>query len=248
MADLLGAVALLLWGLRMVKSGVSRAFGVRLRRWIAAGTRNRMTAFGVGLIVTMALQSSTATALLTASFAGSGFMSSGMAQAIMLGANVGTSLVTPILAFDVHWLAPMLIAAGVVMFTFSEAKPNKGIARAVLGLGLMLLSLHLLGQSTEPVRQSQVLKALMASLNAVPVLAVIVAAVLAIASSSSLGVVLLVMSLAASGTVQAELGLALVLGANLGGAMPPVLATLGDSPLARRVTLGNLAARLLGCA
>ena len=247
MLDLVGAVALLLWGLRMVKTGVSRAFGARLRRWIAVGTRNRMMAFGVGLAVTMALQSSTATALMTASFAGSGFMSSAMAQAIMLGANVGTSLVTRILAFDVDWLAPLLIAVGVVMFTFSEARQIKGIARAVLGLGLMLLSLHLLGQSTEPMRQSQVLKALMVSLNAVPVLAVIVAAVLAIASSSSLAVVLLTMSLAASGSVPPELGIALVLGTNLGGAVPPVLATLGDSPLSRRVTFGNLAARLVGC-
>ncbi|RWJ60823.1 MAG: Na/Pi cotransporter family protein [Mesorhizobium sp.] len=247
MLDLVGAVALLLWGLRMVKTGVSRAFGARLRRWIAAGTRNRITAFGVGFAVTMALQSSTATALMTASFAGSGFISSAMAQAFMLGANVGTSMVTRVLAFDVHWVAPLLVAAGVVMFAFSEAKPNKGIARAVLGLGLMLLSLHLLGQSTEPMRQSQVLKALMVSLNAVPVLAVIVAAVLAIASSSSLAIVLLVMSLAASRTVEPELSVVLVLGANLGGAVPPVLATIGDSPLARRVTLGNLAARLIGC-
>ncbi|MEI5680657.1 Na/Pi cotransporter family protein [Mesorhizobium sp. CCNWLW179-1] len=247
MLDLIGAVALLLWGLRMVKTGVRRAFGARLRRWIAAGTRNRLMAFGVGLAATMALQSSMATALMTASFAGSGFMNSAMAQAIMLGANVGTSLVTRILAFDIRWLAPLLVAAGVVMFTISEAKPQKGIARAVLGLGLMLLSLHLLGQSTEPMRQSEVVRALMASLDTVPVLAVIVATVLAITSSSSLAIVLLVMSLAASGTVGPSLGLALVLGANLGGAIPPVLATLGDGPPARRVTVGNLAVRMLGC-
>lgn len=248
MFDLVGAVALLLWGLRMVKTGVSRAFGVRLRRWIAAGTRNRLLAFGGGLAATMALQSSTATALMTASFAGSGFMSSAMAQAIMLGANVGTSLVTRILAFDVHWLAPLLLAAGVIGFTFSEAKPNKGLSRALVGLGLMLLSLHLLGQATEPMRQSQVLKALMASLDTVPVLAVIVGAVLAIASSSSLVVVLLVMSLAATGVVGPGVAIALVLGANVGGAVPPVLATLGDGPLAGRATIGNLLVRLLGCA
>ncbi|GLS34973.1 sodium:phosphate symporter [Mesorhizobium tianshanense] len=247
MLDFIGAVALLLWGLRMVKTGVTRAFGARLRRWIAAGTRNRLMAFGAGFAATMALQSSTATALMTASFAGSGFMSSAMAQAVMLGANVGTSLVTRILAFDIHWLAPLLIAAGVVTFTCSEAKQPKGIARAVLGLGLMLLSLHLLGQSTEPLRQSAVLRALMASLEAVPVLAVVVAAALAIASSSSMAVVLLITSLAASGTLSPGLSLALVLGANLGGAVPPILATLVDGPLARRVTVGNFLARAIGC-
>jgi phosphate:Na+ symporter len=248
MLDLIGAVALLLWGLRMVKTGVSRAFGARLRRWIAVGTRNRLLAFGVGLAATVALQSSTATALMTATFAGSGFMTSAMAQAVMLGANVATSLVARILAFDTHWLSPILIGTGVAIFAFSEVKSQKGVARGVLGIGLMLLSLHMMGQAIEPMRQSEVLHALMASLGSVPVLAVVVAAVLAIASSSSLAVILLVASLAAQGAVGPSAGLALVLGANLGGAVPPVLATLGGSPLARRVTIGNLAIRMVGCA
>lgn len=247
MLDLIGAVGLLLWGLRLVKTGVIRSFGVRLRRWIGSGTRNRLLAFGMGLVATIALQSSTATALMTASFAGSGFMSSMMAQAIMLGANVGTSLVTRILAFDLHFLAPLMIALGVFAFGFSHSKPTKGLSRAVLGLGLMLLSLRLLGQATEPMQHSRVLVALMASLDAVPVLAVIVAAVLAIASSSSLAIVLLAMSLSASGTVTPALGIALVLGANLGGAVPPVLGTLRYGALARRVTIGNMLVRLIGC-
>jgi len=247
MLDLIGAVGLLLWGLRLVKTGVIRSFGVRLRRWIGSGTRNRLLAFGMGLVATIALQSSTATALMTASFAGSGFMSSMMAQAIMLGANVGTSLVTRILAFDLHFLAPLMIALGVFAFGFSHSKPTKGLSRAVLGLGLMLLSLRLLGRATEPMQHSRVLVGLMASLDAVPVLAVIVAAVLAIASSSSLAIVLLAMSLSASGTVTPALGIALVLGANLGGAVPPVLGALRYGALARRVTIGNMLVRLIGC-
>lgn len=247
MLDLIGAVGLLLWGLRLVKTGVIRSFGVRLRRRIGSGTRNRLLAFGMGLVATIALQSSTATALMTASFAGSGFMSSMMAQAIMLGANVGTSLVTRILAFDLHFLAPLMIALGVFAFGFSHSKPTKGLSRAVLGLGLMLLSLRLLGQATEPMQHSRVLVALMASLDAVPVLAVIVAAVLAVASSSSLAIVLLATSLSASGTVTPALGIALVLGANLGGAVPPVLGTLRYGALARRVTIGNMLVRLIGC-
>ncbi|RWB78236.1 Na/Pi cotransporter family protein [Mesorhizobium sp.] len=247
MLDLIGAVALLLWGLRLVKTGVIRSFGTRLRRWIGSGTRNRLLAFGVGLVATIALQSSTATALMTASFAASGFMSSMMAQAVMLGANVGTSLVTRSLAFNLHVLGPLMIALGVFAFGFSYSKPAKGLSRAVLGLGLMLLSLRLLGQATEPMQHSRVLVALMASLNEVPVLAVIVAAVIAIAASSSLAIVLLTMSLAASETVTPALGIALVLGANLGGAIPPVLGTLRYSALARRVTIGNMLVRLIGC-
>ncbi|MDQ0393440.1 Na/Pi cotransporter family protein [Labrys monachus] len=248
MLDLLGAVALLLWGLRLVKTGVMRSLGIRLRRWIASGTRNRLLAFGVGLVATLVLQSSTATALMTASFAGSGFMSTMMAQSIMLGANVGTSLVTRILALDLRLLAPAMIAAGVSAFGFSRSAPAKGLSRAILGLGLMLLSLRLLGEATEPMQHSRALIALMASLDAVPVLAVAVASVLAAAASSSLAIVLLAMSLAASATVTPALGIALVLGANLGGAVPPVLGTWRHGPLARRVTIGNMLVRLAGCA
>jgi phosphate:Na+ symporter len=247
MLDLVGTLALFLWGIRMVKTGMSRAFGVRLRRWIAAATSNRLMAFGVGLVTTVVLQSSSTTGLIMASFAGGGFVSAAMAQAVMLGANVGASLVPRLLAFANQWPAPLLIAVGVVAFTFSETKPSKGMARAALGLGLMLLSTHLLGQASAPMRQSETLLALMAALAAVPILAVIVAAVLAIASSSSLVVVLFVMSLAATGAVGGSLAIALVLGANIGGAVAPVIATLGDGPLARRVTLGNFLARLLGC-
>lgn len=247
MLDLIGAVALLLWGLRLVKTGVIRSFGINLRRWIGSGTRNRLLAFSVGLLATLALQSSTATGLMTASFAGSGFMSSMMAQAVMLGANVGTSFVARLLAFDLHFLAPLMIAVGVFTFSFSHSKSAKGLSRAILGLGLMLLSLRLLGQATEPMQHARVLPALMASLDAVPVLAVLVAAVLAFAASSSLAIVLLAMSLTASGTVTPSLGIALVLGANLGGAIPPVLGTLNYGALARRVTIGNMLVRLIGC-
>lgn len=248
MIDLIGAVALLLWGLRMVKTGIERAFGARLRRWIAQATRNRLTAFAIGLAATLALQSSTATALVTAGFAASGYMSATMAQAIMLGANVGTSLVARLLAFEIHALSPLLVLAGVALFTLSRTKIRKGVARAILGLGLMLLALHLLGGATEPMRQSPVLKALMASLAAVPLLAILVAAVLAVIASSSLAIVLLVMLLAMTGTVAPPLGLALVLGANLGGAVPPVLAILREGPAALRVTVGNLLIRLAGIA
>ncbi|GLR61977.1 hypothetical protein GCM10007919_67070 [Rhizobium indigoferae] len=140
-----------------------------------------------------------------------------------------------------------MIAFGVSAFGFSHSKPAKGLSRAVLGLALMLLSLRLLGQATEPMQHSPVLVALMESLDAVPVLAVIVAAVLAIASSSSLAIVLLAMSLAASGTVTPALGIALVLGANLGGAGSPILGTLRHGAMARRVTMGNMLVRLIGC-
>lgn len=247
LVDLLGAGALLLWGLRMVKTGVTRAFGASLRHWIGIGTRNRFIAFLVGLGATVAVQSSTATAMMAASFASRELMDTAMAQAVMLGANVGTSIVTRLLALDIHWLSPALILVGVALFMSSEASRRRAVARAVVGLGLMLLSLNLLGTATEPIRESSVIRAVLAALGEAPVLAVLVAAMLALVASSSLAVVLLVMSLAVTGQLTPGLAVALVLGANLGGAVPPYLATAGYGPLARRVTLGNLGVRLAGC-
>ena len=120
--ELIATAALLLWGLRMVRTGVSRAFGARLRLWLAAGTQNRLTAFAMGLAATCALQSSTATAVMTASFAGRALIGTAMALAIMLGADVGTSLVAQALAFDISWLSPVLIIVGVATFMARDPK------------------------------------------------------------------------------------------------------------------------------
>jgi phosphate:Na+ symporter len=245
--EIIGAAALLLWGLRMVRTGVSRAFGARLRHWLALGTRDRVTAFWVGLAATCALQSSTATAVMTASFAGRAMIGTAMALAIMLGADVGTSLVAQVLTFDMHWLSPALIVAGVALFMAKDASRPRAIGRALLGLGLLLLALRLLGEATEPMRDSAVVQSLLTALGQAPALGALVAAVLTVLASSSLAVVLLVLSLAIHGDLPPALAVAMVLGANLGGTVPPLLATAGAGPVARRVPLGNLAMRLAGC-
>src|SRR5476651_2864076 len=119
--NVLGSVALLLWGVRMVRTGLTRAFGATLRRAISACSRNRFTAFAGGIGLTGLLQSSTATALLLASFAGRGLISLPIALAVMLGANVGTTLTSQVLSFDLGWLSPLMIASGVIAFLASNS-------------------------------------------------------------------------------------------------------------------------------
>ncbi|GGF31861.1 sodium:phosphate symporter [Youhaiella tibetensis] len=244
--DILGAGALLIWGLRMVKTGVTRAFGVQLRLWIGRGTSNRVVSFCAGLFATLLLQSSTATAMMTASFASRQLLTGAMGQAVMLGANVGTSLVAGVLALDVHWLAPLFVLAGVATFKLNEGSKGKGIGRALLGLGLMLVALRLLGEATDPIRESTTIALILNALSGAPLFALILSAGLAVLASSSLAVVLLVMSLASAGTMDHGLALVLVAGANLGGAVPPLLATMGEGVLARRVTVSNLCVRACG--
>jgi phosphate:Na+ symporter len=246
--DLLGAGALLLWGLRLIKTGILRGFGPSLRQAIARGTGNRLKAALSGLMTTLALQSSTATAVITASFAERRLIDPRMGQAVMLGANVGTALTAAILSTDVHWLASAMILVGVVTHMSSRYARGRGMGSALLGLGLMLLALQLLGTITEPLRDSEAVQALLKSLTDAPVFAVLLAAGLAFAASSSLAAVLFVALLAQAGAVPAALVIVLVGGANLGGAIPPWLAVAKEGPAARRLTLSNLIVRASGAA
>jgi phosphate:Na+ symporter len=244
--NLLGAVALLLWGLGLLKSGVNTAFGAQLRQFLAASTRNRFSAFGAGLLTTLGLQSSTAMAIMVSSFAARGLIVPSMAQAVMLGANVGTSLVTQILSLDMHWLAPAAIVVGVLART-SKTRIGAGVAEIGMGLGLMLLSLRLMSDATEPMRQSEAVAAFFALLGNAPLVAILLAAALAAISASSLAAVLFIASLAAAGDIGPELCLLLVAGSNLGGALPPLLAASGEGRPASRVAAANLGVRVAGC-
>lgn len=247
MVNLFGAVALLLFGLSLVKDGVTRAFGARLRAGLAQGTGGPLRAFATGLVATLALQSSTATALMTASFVEKGLVRSRMAQIVLLGANIGTAITAWVVALGIGWLSPLLIVTGVIMHRMSRSSARQGGGYALVGIGLMLLSLELLGAATEPMRESEALATFLGMLdNAWPV-ALIIAAGMAFASASSLAIVILILSLSAAGVLSSGLIVALVLGANLGHAFPPVVATLGSAPSARRVALGNLIVRGVGC-
>src|SRR5882762_11213024 len=148
--DLMGGVALLLWGLHMVRSGIVRAFGSDLRRFLGLALRNRFLAFLGGIFVTALLQSSTATGLMTASFVTGGAVDLVPALAIMLGANVGTTLIVQVLSFNVSALAPVLFLIGLVAFRSGARSRIKDIGRVSIGLGLMLLALHILLDTLAP--------------------------------------------------------------------------------------------------
>ncbi|PYB71775.1 Na/Pi cotransporter family protein [Rhizobium wuzhouense] len=246
MINLFGAVALLLFGLAQVKDGVSRAFGAQLRTGLANGTRGSLRSFASGFVATVALQSSTATALMVASFVERELVLPRMAQIVLLGANVGTAVTAWIVAAGTEWLSPLFIATGLLLYR-GGSTGRKGGGLALVGIGLMLLSLHLLSSATEPMRTSAALAAFIGLLdNAWPV-AMIFSAVIAFASSSSLAAIVLILSLSSAGILSPGLIIALVLGANLGGAIPPVVASLRGSAAAKRVTIGNLIVRALGC-
>ena len=240
--NLLAAIALLVWGTHLVRTGILRVFGANLRHILAQATGNRVTAALAGVGVTAVVQSSTATALIVSAFVGQGLVALPAALAVMLGADVGTSLMAVVFHFDLSWLSPLLIFMGVVLFIARQDTTVGRVGRVLIGLGLMLLALSLISASTRVLTQSPVVQMALKSLTSDLLLEVAVGALLATLAYSSLATVLLVATLAASQVIPMEVALGLVLGANLGSGLLSVLTTLKSAVTVRQVPLGNLVA------
>lgn len=228
----------------MVGTGVQRGFGNVLRRWLGRNLGGRWRAFFTGLGVTALLQSSTATGLLATSFTAAGVMTLAPALAVMLGANVGTALLTQVLSFNMGLLGPPLVLIGVLVFRWAAGGRAKNIGRIGIGLGLMLMALAGLLHTLGPIENTPLLRPVVGALARDPLLAALVAAALTWACHSSVAIVLLVASFAATHVVDPTGALALVLGANLGGTLPPL--SHASTPAARRLPLGNLLVRAVG--
>jgi phosphate:Na+ symporter len=245
--DLMGGVALLLWGLHMVHSGILRAFGPDLRTLLAKTLNNRFSALAAGIGLTAILQSSTATALITSSFAAEGLVGLVPALAIMLGANVGTTLIVQVLSFNVAAVAPVLFILGLVAFRKGPRSRLKDLGRVSIGLGLMLLSLHTLLDTLAPAEQAPGLRVFMAAITGDVTLCIVFSAAITWLVHSSVASVLLIMSLAYAHFISAEAAFALVLGANLGSAINPVFeGARRDNPASYRLPVGNLVNRVIG--
>ena len=246
--NLLAAIALLVWGTQLVRTGIVRVFGASLRSILSKSVKNRLTAMLSGVGVTALVQSSTATALIVASFVGQGLMSLPSALAVMLGADIGTSLMALVFSRDLSWLSPLFIFVGVVLFIARQSTTVGRIGRILIGLGLMLLALQLVTQSTNVLTQAPAIKALLGSLSSDRMLEITVGAVLSILRYSSLALVLLTATLASTGVVPIDVALGLVLGANLGSGLLAVLTTLSANVETRQVPIGNLVFKLIGLA
>ncbi|QNK73794.1 Na/Pi cotransporter family protein [Variovorax sp. PAMC28562] len=246
--NLLAAIALLVWGTHLVRTGVLRVFGANLRKILVRSMRNRFTAALSGIGVTALVQSSTATSLMTSSFVGAGLVTLPAALAVMRGADVGTALMSVLFSTDLSWLSPLFIFVGVVLFITRSASAAGRVGRVLIGLGLMLLALQLVVATTGPLFSSPAVRALLASLNSDVLLEITIGAVFAVVAYSSLAVVLLVAAMASSNVVPLDVALGLVLGANLGSGLLAVLTTAKSPVPVRQVTVGNLIFKIAGVA
>jgi len=244
--NLLSALALLIWGTHIVRTDVMRVYGAQLRRILSTSIKRRALAFLAGLGVTSLVQSSNATAVIVCSFVAQGLIGLAPALTIMLGADVGTALMAGVLSFDLSWLSPLLIFGGVVVYLSRRHTSTGRLARAVIGLGLILLALEMIGAATQPMIQGAGIKVLFSTLTGDVLLDTLIGAIFAMLTYSSLAAVLLAATLASSGIISLKVALCLVIGANLGSGILALLTAASQNVAGRRVALGSMLFRLSG--
>ena len=244
--DLLSAVALLIWGTHIVRTGILRVYGSQLRRVLSQNMSRRPLAFVAGILVTALVQSSNATAMLVTSFVGQGLMALTPALAIMLGADVGTALMARVLTLDLSWLSPLLIFLGVIFFLSRKQTRAGQLGRVGIGLGLIILALQLIVTAASPITQAAGVKVLFASLTGDIMLDALVGAMFALISYSSLAAVLLTATLAGAEIISLPVAIGLVIGANIGSGLLAFLSTSMQNVAGRQVALGSLLYKLIG--
>jgi phosphate:Na+ symporter len=244
--NLLSAVALLIWGTHIVRTGILRVYGSNLRHVIARNMSRRWLAFVAGIMVTAMVQSSNATAMLVTSFVGQGLMALTPALATMLGADVGTALMARVLTLDLSWLSPLLIFLGVIFFLSRKQTRLGQMGRVSIGLGLIILALQLIVEAAAPITHAQGVKVIFASLTGDILLDALVGALFAMISYSSLAAVLLTATLAGASVISLPVAIGLVIGANIGSGILAFLSTSMQNAAGRQVALGSLLYKLIG--
>nr|WP_211075339.1 MULTISPECIES: Na/Pi cotransporter family protein [Pantoea] len=246
MLNLLSAVALLVWGTHIVRTGVMRVYGADLRRVLSRSVEKKPMAFLAGIGVTALVQSSNATTLLVTSFVAQNLVSLTPALVVVLGADVGTAIMARILTFDLSWLSPLFIFFGVVFFLSRKQTRAGQIGRAAIGLGLILLALQLIVAAAKPITQAAGVQVLFSTLTGDIMLDALIGAVFAIISYSSLAAVLITATLTATGVISFKVALCLVIGANLGSGLLAMINASGSNAAGKRVALGSLLFKLIG--
>ena len=243
---LAGAATLLIWAVRMVRTGVERAYGAALRRMLRRSKDKQLQAAAIGASVAVLLQSSTAVAMLAAGLASSGILSLTTGLALLLGADIGSALVVQILSFDLTWLTPFLLVTAGWMFLKGKSRKVKQTGRILMGIALILVSLKMIGEATTPLRESTFLPIVIGYLQEDFLTAFLLGAAITWAFHSSVASILLFVTLAAQQLLPVEVGLSMMLGANLGGGLISVGLTWNAEAGTRRIPVGNLIFRGLG--
>lgn len=246
--NLFGGILLLLYGIKMVNDGLQQAAGSKIRSLLHSLTSNRLTAVGTGAFITGLIQSSSATSVMLVGFVSAGLMSFRQSLAVILGADIGTTITVQLIAFRVYDYAIILIGAGLAFIFFTKRHLYKNIGYGLLGFGFVFLSLKLMSDAMAPLRESDLFRQVLIALVGTPFMGILLAAALTALIQSSAATLGIALALAVHGLIPLDAAIYIIFGANIGTCSTAVLASLRSPVDARRVAWAHVLFKVAGVA
>lgn len=241
----LGGLGLFLYGMNLMGTGLQKAAGEKLKRLIEVLTSNRLMGVIVGTVVTMVIQSSSATTVMVIGFVNAGLMTLNQAVGVIMGANIGTTITAQLIAFKLSDYAPIVVAIGVAIWLFSSKKKNKEIAEILIGFGILFIGMDFMSSHLAPLGDSQVFKDMIISLRN-PFLGIIVGfglTTLVQSSSASIG---LLLALGSQGLIDIDIALPILFGDNIGTTTTALISSIGANKTAKRAALMHFLFNVVG--
>jgi phosphate:Na+ symporter len=246
--ELLGGIAIFMYGLQLANDGLQKRAGDQLRRWLTAMTEHRLRGLLSGTLLSAILQSSTATVMMLVGFANTGLLSLAQAMSLLLGAGVGTTLVVQVMSFKLSQAAMLIVVVGFGLLSLGRRSRTRALGRAVLGFGLVFLGIQLTSEATAPLQKNVLLLQVFEAFGEQPMLGLVAGVGLTALVQSSAVTLGLLLSLSFSGLLTLHAALPVVLGANLGNCLTPFLSALRTSVEGKRVAWAYLIQRASGVA
>lgn len=244
---LLGGLAFFLFGMELMSSGMKQAAGNQMRHILATLTENRFKGMVLGIIVTMIIQSGSATSVMLVSFVQAGLMSFAQTIGVLIGAGIGMTLTAQLIAFKITDFALLMFAFGFLLRMTAKKETVKNISQVLLGFGVLFYGLKLMGDSMAPLKNSQEIVTFLASLGK-PALGLVTGMMLTAIIQSSTALIGILIILGSSGMLTLEAAIPMVLGANIGTCITAGFASIGASREAKRVALANVLFRVIAVA
>ncbi len=244
--SLFGGMAILLYGMRLAGEGLQRAAGARLRTIVSSLTKNRFLGLGVGIIVTVFLQSSTATTIMLVGFVSSGLMTLPQSIGVILGADIGTTITVQLLAFRIYDYAILFVGIGISMMFLSKSRFLKNIGEGILGFSFIFLSIKIMSDSLMPLKSSELFKSVLVALLANPLLGLVISAIFTAIVHSSAAIIGLALALGLQGLISIEAAIPLIFGANIGTCATAIISSVGSNIEAKRVAAAHTLFKVLG--
>lgn len=247
---LIGGLGLFLYGMTIMGDGLQKSAGNKLKKIIEILTTNKMIGMLVGAVVTMIIQSSSATTVMVIGFVNAGIMSLIQAAGVIMGANIGTTVTAQIVALDLSALAPAVIGIGVAMWLFAKNKRSKNIAEIFIGFGILFLGMELMQNSLRPLRSMPIFEEFIMSIDVssplVYLLAIGVGFLFTAIIQSSSATTGILVAMAFEGLITIEIALPIIFGTNIGTCITALLSSIGANTTAKRAAAIHMLFNIIG--